>query len=104
MVFAERDPITGATRDAVFLADADAARLGLANGDPVTVVSDHGEMAGRVHLAPMAPGNVQVVFPEGNVLLPGGRTEPASGIPDYTTRVTIRPVESDRPASGRLRT
>jgi len=104
MVFAERDPITGATRDAVFLAGPDAARLGLADGDAVTVVSDHGEMAGRVHLAAMAPGNVQVVFPEGNVLLPGGRTEPASGIPDYTTRVTIRPVEADRTASGRLRT
>ncbi|HUV11529.1 MAG TPA: molybdopterin-dependent oxidoreductase, partial [Acidimicrobiia bacterium] len=104
MVFAERDPITGAERDAVFLADADAARLGVRDGDAVVLVSDHGEMPGRVHLAPMAPGNVQVLFPEGNVLLPGGRTEAASGIPDYTTRVAIRPIESTAEASGRLRT
>jgi predicted molibdopterin-dependent oxidoreductase YjgC len=99
MVFAERDPITGASRDAVFLADADATRLGVRDGEPVTVVSDHGEMAGRVHLAAMAPGNVQVLFPEGNVLLPAGRTEAVSGIPDYTTRVTIRAAGSGRMAT-----
>jgi hypothetical protein len=37
----------------------------------------------------MAPGNVQVMFPEGNVLLPMGRRDAPSGVPDYTTLVTI---------------
>jgi len=103
MVFAERDPITGAARDAVFLSPVDAERTGVRDGDAVTVVSDHGEMAGRAHVTAMAPGNVQVLFPEGNVLLAGGRVEAASGIPDYTTRVTVRRLEPEPGPSGRLR-
>ena len=97
MVFAERDPITGAHRDAVFLAEVDARRLGVGDGAPVRVVSDHGEMTGRVHLAAIAAGNVQVLFPEGNVLLAAGRNEAASGIPDYTALVEIH---ADDPGSG----
>jgi molybdopterin-dependent oxidoreductase alpha subunit len=89
MVLADRDPLTGARRDAVMLAAADVEPLGLRDGDPVVVRSDHGSLHGRVHLAPMAPGNVQVMFPEGNVLLPMGRRDAPSGVPDYTTLVTI---------------
>jgi molybdopterin-dependent oxidoreductase alpha subunit len=89
MVLADRDPLTGAHRDAVMLAATDVEPLGLRDGDPVVVQSDHGSLRGRVHLAPMAPGNVQVMFPEGNVLLPMGRRDAPSGVPDYTTLVTI---------------
>ena len=67
----------------------DARRLGLVAGTPVRVRSEHGEMAGRVHVAPIRDGNVQVFFPEGNVLLPSGIRDPESGVPDYTTRVDI---------------
>ncbi|MCJ7672198.1 MAG: formate dehydrogenase, partial [Acidimicrobiia bacterium] len=98
MVFAERDPITGAGRDAVFLADVDARRLGVDDGASVRVVSDHGEMTGRVHVAAIAPGNVQVLFPEGNVLLAMGHSEDPSGIPDYTALVEIHSTGS-RPGS-----
>ena len=44
MVWADRDPLTGAMRDALFLSDADANALGLGEGDPVLVRSPHGEM------------------------------------------------------------
>ncbi len=83
------DPLTGAARDALFLAAEDAQRLGLVAGSPVTVRSDHGELAARVHVAPIRPGNVQVFFPEGNVLLAPGRRDPDSGVPDYTTLVEV---------------
>jgi len=89
MILAERDPLTGAHRDAVMLAAADAEPLGLDDGDAVIVRSEHGELRGRVHLAPMAPGNVQVMFPEGNVLLPMDHRDARSGVPDYTALVTI---------------
>ena len=69
MVWAERDPLTGAGRDALFVADADAAALGVADGDAVLVRSAHGELRARVHLAPIRPGNVQAFFPEANPLL-----------------------------------
>jgi len=90
IVHAEIDPLTGAPRDALLLAESDAARLGLRAGSTVTIRSDHGELAARVHLAPIRPGNAQVFFPEGNVLFPAGRRD-VSGVPDYTTVVRIHP-------------
>jgi predicted molibdopterin-dependent oxidoreductase YjgC len=92
MVFAERDPLTGATRDSVLLGAADAERLGVREGERVVVRSEHGELEGRVHIAALAPGNVQVMFPEGNVLVPMGRREPASRVPDYNALVEIVPL------------
>ena len=51
MVFGERDPLTGAARDAVYIDAADAAVLGLVEGDRVTpALGDR-----RVH-GPPAPG------------------------------------------------
>jgi predicted molibdopterin-dependent oxidoreductase YjgC len=88
MVLAERDPLTGAGRDAVFLARPDADQRDLRDGDAVIVRSPHGELRGRVHLAPLRAGNVQVFFPEGNVLLALGRRG-ESGVPDYTTDVEV---------------
>ncbi|GIU88371.1 MAG: formate dehydrogenase [Acidimicrobiia bacterium] len=92
MVWADRDPLTGAARDALFVSGADARALGLADGDPVLVRSDHGEMRARVHLAPIRPGNVQAFFPEANGLLAPGRRDPESGVPDYNAVVEVVPV------------
>jgi hypothetical protein len=61
----------------------------MANGDSVIVRSQHGELRGRVHLAPIRPGNVQAFFPEANELLPAGRRDPISGVPDYNTVVEL---------------
>jgi predicted molibdopterin-dependent oxidoreductase YjgC len=88
IVHQDVDPLTGATRDAVFVAASDAERLGVVEGTRVTVRSDHGGLVARVHVAPIRPGNVQVFFPEGNVLLPPGRRD-ESGVPDYTTLVEL---------------
>lgn len=91
MVFAAVDPLTGAPRDALLLAAEDAEVLKLRNGAPVLVRSEHGELKARVHLAPIRPGNVQVFFPEGNVLLPHGRRDPSAEVPDYNALVEILP-------------
>jgi molybdopterin-dependent oxidoreductase alpha subunit len=92
MVHEERDPLTGASRDALFMAPVDIDALGLRDGDRVVVRSDHGEMRARLHESPLHPGNVQVFFPEGNVLLRAGRRDPASGVPDYNAIVTVEAV------------
>jgi predicted molibdopterin-dependent oxidoreductase YjgC len=92
MVYAEVDPLTGAGRDALFLGAQDADALGLKEGAAVLIRSEHGELQARVHLAPIRPGNVQVFFPEGNVLLPRGRLDPESGVPDYNAIVEILPT------------
>ncbi len=93
MVQAETDPLTGAGRDSVLMAAADARRFGLSEGDPVRLRSGAGELRGRVRLADMKEGCVQVHWPEGNALIPRGVREPSSGIPDYTTRVEVLPVD-----------
>jgi len=89
MVQSPRDALTGAARDAVLVSAADAGRLGLSHGQEVVVRSATGLLRCRVHLAPIAPGNVQVHWPEGNALVAGGIRSPEAGIPDYNARVTI---------------
>jgi anaerobic selenocysteine-containing dehydrogenase len=89
MVQSSSDALTGAAREAVLLSGHDARRLGLAAGQEVTLRSRTGELRCRVYLAPIAPGNVQVHWPEGNVLVAGGVRSPEAGIPDYNARVTI---------------
>jgi hypothetical protein len=63
--------------------------LGLGEGSRVVVRSPTGALAGRLKLAPMKPGNVQVHWPEGNVLVASGVRSPEAGIPDYNAVVTI---------------
>ena len=87
-----KDSITGATREAVMIAAADAERLGVAAGQEVLLRSAVGELRCRVHVAPIAPGNAQVHWPEGNVLIAGEIRSAEAGIPDYNTRVTIEAV------------
>jgi molybdopterin-dependent oxidoreductase alpha subunit len=89
MVQESRDTLTGAAREAVLINEHDAARLGLSHGDEVLLRSEVGELRGRAHLAPIAPGNLQVHFPEGNVLVASGHRSPEAGMPDYKARVTV---------------
>lgn len=94
MVWNDTDPLTGAPRDAVFIAASDAAAVGVGNGDPVVLRSEHGEMRASVFVADMLAGNVQVFFPEGNPLLAPHTRDAASGVPDYNALVTIAAASS----------
>ena len=89
MVQERRDALTGAVREAILISAVDAERLGLHRGDAVIVRSEAGELRGRVQLARIAPGNVQVHWPEGNVLIDPRRRSPEAGIPDYNALVTV---------------
>lgn len=89
LIYAEVDPLTGAARDAVFMAASDANRLGLSNKDSITLVNEAGRYDGHVFIAPIAPGNLQVHWPEGNVLLRAGLVDSASGVPDYNAVVNV---------------
>jgi molybdopterin-dependent oxidoreductase alpha subunit len=89
MVQREVDPLTGAARDAVLMSASDAARLGLPHGAAVRLVSASGAFTGRVFLADMRPGNLEVHWPEGNALLSASRRDPESGEPDYNVEVQV---------------
>lgn len=88
MIQEEDDAITGAVREAVLISKLDADRLGLANGEPVLLENAIGALEGRVLVASIKPGNLQVHWPEGNVLIDRKRRSGA-GVPDYNAVVTV---------------
>jgi molybdopterin-dependent oxidoreductase alpha subunit len=92
MVYEQRDGLTGAVRDAVLMNRRDADRLGLADGAPVLLTSPVGTYRGTVRLAAVTPGNLQVHWPEGNVLIDRARRSVEAGIPDYNAVVTVGKV------------
>jgi molybdopterin-dependent oxidoreductase alpha subunit len=94
MTLSTSDALTGAhQRDAVFMAAADAARLGLQEGASLELVSELGRFQGRCRIARVVAGTLQVYWPEGNVLI-GRRLDPASGEPDYNAVVRVTPRRS----------
>ncbi len=89
LIFAELDPFNGAPRDAILMGADDAARLHLKQADRVALVNATGRFEGRVWLAPLAAGNLQVHWPEGNVIVPRGAVDRLGGVPDYNARVRV---------------
>jgi molybdopterin-dependent oxidoreductase alpha subunit len=92
LVYAEIDPLNGAPRDAVLMNPEDAASLHLIHNDRVALVNDIGRYEGRVFLAPIARGNLQIHWPEGNVIIRRGVVDQAGGVPDYNARVTAERI------------
>ncbi|MFI6293106.1 FdhF/YdeP family oxidoreductase [Nonomuraea sp. NPDC050790] len=96
MVHERRDGFNGAMREAVLMSAYDADRLGLPDGAPVelTALTEVGgrrrTYRGKVLRAPLMPGNLQIHWPEGNVLLDEARRSPDAKIPDYNALVTVK--------------
>nr|WP_228060478.1 MULTISPECIES: molybdopterin dinucleotide binding domain-containing protein [unclassified Coleofasciculus] len=93
MVQEKKDAITGAVREAVLMSREDISKLGLKEGDGVILKNDFGELKGHVYTAPMKPGNLQVHWPEGNVLLDTNKRSPEVDIPNYNALVCLEKVE-----------
>ena len=106
MVQEPRDALTRAGREAVFMNPEDAAALRLAEGDPVMLGSEDGRLRARVHLSPVKRGNLQVHWPEAQVLLSAdaGHRGKRSGIPDYNAVVRVERLAAarDRGTAGRV--
>ncbi|GAA4063693.1 FdhF/YdeP family oxidoreductase [Nonomuraea soli] len=90
MVHERLDGFNGATREAVLISPYDADRLGLPDGCPVELSNGARTFTGRILRAPLVPGNLQIHWPEGNVLLDEARRSPDAKIPDYNAVVTLR--------------
>jgi anaerobic selenocysteine-containing dehydrogenase len=89
LIYAEIDPLNGAPRDAVLMNADDAAGLHLIQNDRVALTNELGRYEGRVFLAPIARGNLQIHWPEGNVIIRRGVTEPSGGVPDYNAKAKV---------------
>ncbi len=90
LIYAETDPLTGAPRDAVLMNPEDAAELKLRQNERVVLVNETGRLEGTVFLSAIARGNLQVHWPEGNVLIRRGVVDAAGGVPDYNAQVTVQ--------------
>jgi molybdopterin-dependent oxidoreductase alpha subunit len=89
MILRDRDPLTGAHRNAVFINAEDAAAIGVSDGTRIRLTSSTGTFEGRAFLAPIRPGNLEVHWPEGLALLDATNTDPESGEPDYNAIVRV---------------
>lgn len=70
VVYDEEDLYRGNTRrDVVMLSAEDAERLGLTEGDPITVTSSTGAMTVHAAIVDIRPGNLAMYYPEANVLV-----------------------------------
>ncbi|MBD2525165.1 FdhF/YdeP family oxidoreductase [Nostoc sp. FACHB-133] len=91
MVQERKDAITGAVREAVLINAADAALLDLKDGDKVILKNELGELFCQVYIAPIQSGNLQVHWPEGNVLLDKSKRS-LEGVPDYNAIVRLEKI------------
>ena len=88
MIYSATDPLTGLKREDIIMAQEDAERLGLQNGDSILLRNDRGEFRGRVKIGRIKPGSIMGHWPEVNVVVPAERLDP-SGVPDYNAVVEI---------------
>ncbi|MEH7336859.1 FdhF/YdeP family oxidoreductase [Neobacillus drentensis] len=93
MVYNEVDPLNGAGRYDVLMNAADAKKLSITEGEGIVVYNGFGVFQGQAKFVEIAPGNIEVHFPEGNFLLPRGRYEKFAGIPDYNITVNVEKAE-----------
>jgi anaerobic selenocysteine-containing dehydrogenase len=91
MTYGSRDPLTGAQRSSILLDPRDWAELGIKEGERVRVTSQAGSIEATAGAGPCRRGHAQGFWPECNALL-GRKYDPASGEPDYNTRVQIERV------------
>lgn len=96
LVHERKDGMTGALRDAVFISQQDADQLGIKQGDAIVLRNDVGEYHGRAFIAAVMVRNVQVFWPEGNVIIDRTCRSPVAGMPAYKTLARIE--KADRPA------
>ena len=93
VVYEETDLYRGnRRRDVVMMAEEDARRLGVDEGDWVTVMSEAGQMQVVVAIVDIRAGNLAMYYPEANVLVPR-RLDPRSKTPAFkSVRVRVTPA------------
>jgi predicted molibdopterin-dependent oxidoreductase YjgC len=105
LIYKRTDSVTGARRDDLLMSAQDAAERGLREGDRVLVRSDNGaSMECRVHIDKIKPRNVQVFWPEGNVLVRRRVCDPQAGVPDFNAIVTVGKLGASAPVAAGVAT
>nr|WP_220185890.1 FdhF/YdeP family oxidoreductase [Paenactinomyces guangxiensis] len=94
MIYSETDPFNNADRYDVLIHAEDAAKLNIKEDDPIVLYNIHGTFHGRAKFENVKPGNIEVHWPEGNVLIPKSVYEQYAGIPEYNAAVIVEKAET----------
>jgi molybdopterin-dependent oxidoreductase alpha subunit len=94
MIYNEKDPFNAADRYDVLMNPQDGASHHIHEGEPVVVHNSIGTFYGHAKFVNIRRGNLELYWPEGNVLIPKGVYEPYAGIPEYNTTVVVEKAES----------
>lgn len=94
MIYSDKDPFNGADRYDILIHGEDARKLGIKEGEAIVAYNQYGTFHGRARFANTREGNIQVYWPEGNVLIPKGVYEKYAGIPEYNTTVIVEKAET----------
>jgi molybdopterin-dependent oxidoreductase alpha subunit len=83
VVYEDEDLYRGNTRrDVVMMNEADAQRLDFAEGDPVLVETEVGQMRVLISITDISPGSLAMYYPEANALVPR-KLDPRSKTPAF---------------------
>lgn len=94
MIYGEKDSFNDASRYDALLSPEDANRLSIKEGDAIVIYNRNGLFHGRAKLAPVASGNVELYWPEGNMLFERGVYEPEAGMPEYNASVLVERADT----------
>lgn len=92
MVQRDVDPLTGAARGHILMSSEDAARLGVQEGQRIRLRSSTGAYTGVARIDEIKPGNLEVYWPEANMLLSREDIDRDSQEPDYNAVVTVEQI------------
>lgn len=94
MIYGEKDAFNNADRYDILINETDAKELNIKEGEAIVAYNKFGVYHGRAKFADTREGNIQVYWPEGNVLIPKGVYEKYAGIPEYNTGVVVEKAET----------
>jgi anaerobic selenocysteine-containing dehydrogenase len=94
MVYSDLDPFNAADRFAVLMHAEDGKSHQINDGESVVVHNGVGIFYGSAKFVNIRRGNIELYWPEANVLMPKGVYEPFAGIPEYNTTVAVEKAET----------
>src|SRR5690625_1303836 len=95
MIYDEKDSFNAADRYDVMMSEIDAQKHDIKEGDAIVVYNKYGTFNGRAKFVPIREGNIELFWPEGNVLIPAeSNYKDHAGIPEYNVAAIIEKAET----------
>lgn len=93
MVYGDNDAFNEMGRFDALINKKDAKNQGIQEGEPIVIYNVNGVFQGFARMADIKSGNIGILFPEGNYLVPKGIYENYAEMPDYTVDVKLEKAD-----------